>query len=117
MTLEPTLETVAAEVAEWRRVRGRLLSSKIWSSIEELSHKHKIREISDALRIPPTTLYRRFRLKEGTFCEVPMSVPIVEQSKMDLASVIEIKRADGSQLTVRFSKSVELASLFSSFLG
>ena len=110
MNEELTLEGVAARVAEWRQTRGRLISKEIWLDVERLCRKHPIREVSRVVKMPPTTLYRRLRVKETTFCELPK--PQVLFEAQDSSSVIEIKKDDGREFRIRYSCRADLESIF-----
>ena len=114
MESTPTIESVSAAVVEWRKVRGPRLSADLWRQLGLLKQSHSVSEIAKAIGISSPYLQRKLGKRRGGFVEVV--APIVQRSSPANgggATLVEVRRLDGTEIRVRFSRSSEAESFVS----
>jgi hypothetical protein len=121
----PPLETVRLELEHWRGTReksGRI-PNRIWSKAISLLDKHSKTEICRVLRINHTQLKNKikqhdpFTIKSDTpFYEVAMPSIKHQQTDIHLGASIEIKRSDGTLVTIRNLSDPMLMSFMTSLM-
>jgi hypothetical protein len=120
-----TLETVRLEIEHWRGTREKTgrIPNRIWSQAIRLLDKHSMSEICRALRLSHTQLKNKikkhdpFTLNSDTpFYEVAMPSIKHQQTDIHLGVSIEIKRPDGTLLTIRHLSDSVLINMISSLI-
>ena len=120
-----TLEAVRLEIEHWRGAReksGRI-PNRIWSQAISLLDKHSMTEICRVLRLGHTQLKNKikqhdpFRLTSDTpFYEVAMPSIKHQQTDIRLGACIEVKKPDGTVLTIRHLSDSVLINMISSLI-
>jgi len=106
-----TIESVSAAVVEWRKSRGQRLPVELWQRLGLLRRSHSVSEIAKATGISIPYLQRKFEKRRGGFVEV--AAPIVQRpshANDGGATLVEVRRLDGTEIRVRFTRSSEAES-------
>ena len=112
----PTIESVSIAIAEWRRHGGKRLSASLWEEISALKGFHSLKEISQATGISSQYLGKKLSKGRGRFVEVKMGSPgAIAVLPPTPATVIEVRRPDGTKIRVRFASN-EAATLLRGLL-
>tara|TARA_R110002110_G_scaffold414387_2_gene644256 strand:- start:1173 stop:1556 length:384 start_codon:yes stop_codon:yes gene_type:complete len=120
-----TLEAVRIEIEHWRGTREKTgrIPNRIWSQAIRLLDKHSMSEICRALRLSHTQLKNKikqrdpFTLKSDMpFYEVAMPSIKHQQTDVHLGACLEIKRPDGTLMTIRHASDSVLINMLSSLI-
>ena len=124
--LQPTLEEVSAQLENWRKNKKSIrepIPQKLWQQAVELSKKHSVSIISNALRLSYTDLKERvygpsiskpaINKKDPDFIEIKCEQPFTEAE-----STVEIENKSGLKMKVCFKgkPDFDLLSLAKIFL-
>lgn len=114
MESTPTIESVSAAVVEWRKSRGQRLPVELWQRLGDLRRSHSVSEIAKATGISSPYLQKKFGKRRGGFVEVV--APAVQRPSLVHAggiTLVEVRRLDGTEIRVRFSRSSDAESFVS----
>ena len=123
------LDAVRRRIEHWRRTRqkrGRM-PAELWSAAVALTEDRTMYAVARGLKISYTSLKERVtRRQAGAAKREPVKPTFVEVSAAHLLGatqlagcVVELKRGDGSQMTVHMpaGQAVDLAGLSAAFLS
>ena len=113
MESTPTIESVSEAVVEWRKARGRRLPPDLWRQLGLLKQSHSVLEISKATGISSPYLQRKLGKRRGGFVQVAAPLQMPSPVNGGGVTLVEVKRLDGTEIRVRFSKSSEAESFVS----
>ncbi len=114
MESTPAIETVSVAVVEWRKARGQRLPVELGHQLGLLRRAHSVSEIAKATGISSAYLQRKFGNLGGGFVEVV--APAVQRPSLVHSggvTLVEVRRLDGTEIRVRFSRSSEAESFVS----
>ena len=120
-----SLETVRLEIEHWRGTREKTgrIPNRIWSHAIRLLDKHSMSETCRTLRLSHTQLKNKikqhdpFTLNSDTpFYEVAMPSIKHQQKDIQLGACLEVKRPDGTLLTIRHLSDPVLMNIITSLM-
>ena len=123
---EPRIEMVQTLIAHWRETREKLgpMPEELWRAAVSLSREYGPTRVGQALRLDCGKLKRQVEAAEGNsadepaaFVELP-SAPVF-QTAAAAGTVVELRNADGTSLTVRLpaGEQLDVIGLAKAFSG
>lgn len=111
-----TIKEVGKAVRKFRREKkGKWLPESMWSEISRLRSRHELADIAKATGMSERSLRRKLSGK-ARFCELKPKHILPVASALS-AMAVEVRRADGTVMTVRVGSEAELKRVFGAFFG
>ena len=125
--LQLTLEEVSAQLGNWRKTKTSIrepIPQKLWQQAVELSKKHSVSIISNALRLSYMDLKERvygpsiskpaINKKDPAFIEIKYQQPFLTSE-----AIVEIEDKNGLKMKICFKgkPDLDLMNLAKAFLG
>ncbi len=126
MSATNTLEAVCIELDHWRSTRKKSgkIPDKIWAKTLKLLDRYSMNEVRQALRLSHTQLKNKLKQKdpftlnsETPFYEIAVTSIKHQQTHIHLGTSIELKRPDGTILSIQHLSDRLLLNLISTFIG